>query len=186
MSRFLVPLLLLGLVALLGYALITPSKTPSSALMGQPAPAFSLQDLDGQTHTLNVDERQPEPPKPPEPKPIVLNFWASWCTPCHDEAPIFAQILQEMPDKVQFLGVLYNDAAKNAPPFMQQYGLSYPTLIDPSSRVAMSYGVGKIPVTYIINTAGVVTYEQQGPVLDIAAFRAALQAASQTVEADTP
>lgn len=169
MNRFVVPAVLAGLVGLLAYGLLSsnPDRDPPNALLGKPAPTFALTDTLGKTHDLSALKGK---------GPVVVNFWASWCVPCRQESPLFAK-LSNLPSNVQFLGVLYNDQKAGAEEFSREYGLKYPTLLDPGSKVAMRYGIGQVPVTYIVDPQGQVVYHKLGPVTDEQEFRAALKKA---------
>lgn len=166
MNRFIVPGVLLGVVALLGYGLLTPPADPPSMLVDKPAPTFTLRDLGGRPHDLAALRG----------KPVVLNFWASWCVPCRQESPLLKAVSSTHGDQVSFLGVIYNDQPGTARAFMNEYGLSYPALLDPGSKTAIQYGIGQIPVTYVLDAAGKVVFHKLGPVED-AEFMAALRKA---------
>ena len=172
MNRFIVPVVLLALVGLLAYGLLQPSKDPVSVLVGKAAPTFSLQDTAGKTHDLGAYKG----------KPVVINFWASWCQPCHAEAPALVQAAQKAGDKVQFLGVLYNDKSGQDRAFVQQYGVPYPTLLDPASGTAIRYGVGQLPDTFIVDAQGNIVYHHLGAVTDSPALLAQFQAALDKVQ----
>lgn len=169
MNRFIVPLILVALVGFLGYGLFSsdPDRDPPNPLVGAAAPPFTLTDTRGKTHDLSVVKAG---------GPVVVNFWASWCGPCRQESPLFAKI-SNSPSNVNFLGVLYNDQPENAEAFSREYGLTYPTLLDPNSKTAMKYGIGQIPVTYIVDPSGKISYYKLGPVTDEEEFKAALRKA---------
>lgn len=162
MKRLLLPLFGLAVVGLLLAGLLRPGDPERSGMLGRPAPEFALTDLAGREHRLAEYAGGP----------VVLNFWASWCVPCHAESPLFARVANDT--GVPFLGLIYNDDPARATEFMNRYRLPYPALQDPRLQTAMRYGVGKIPVTYIVDAQGNVVYERQGPVEDEAEFRAAL------------
>lgn len=152
-TRWIVPASMLGLVGLLAYGLVTPDPEGGSALLGKQAPAFALQDLGGKTHALSAGG-----------KPAVVNFWASWCIPCRQESPMLSKMSQEYAGKADFYGIIYNDQPDTARQFMNDYGLIYPALLDPKSRTALSYGVGKLPITFIIDAKGQVVHIKDGPI----------------------
>lgn len=168
MNRFIVPAILLALVGLLAYGLLSsnPDRDPPNALLGKVAPTFALSDTGGRVHDLTALKG----------KPLVVNFWASWCVPCRQESPLFAKV-SNTPSNVQFLGILYNDQPSEAEKFSREYGLTYPTLLDPGSKTAILYGIGQVPVTYIIDPQGNVVYHKLGPVTDEQEFRSALRKA---------
>ena len=133
-----------------------------SARLGEPAPAFSLERLDG--GRLSLDELRG--------RPVVLNFWASWCIPCRDEAPLLTKLAADNAGRgLVVVGVVYQDSATNAIDFMRRYGQTYPGLLDPSGRTALDYGVYGIPETYFIDRSGVIRARQIGPLVpaDLAA-----------------
>lgn len=133
-----------------------------SARLGEPAPAFSLERLDG--GRLSLDELRV--------RPVVLNFWASWCIPCRDEAPLLTKLAADNAGRgLVVVGVVYQDSATNAIDFMRRYGQTYPGLLDPSGRTALDYGVYGIPETYFIDPSGVIRARQIGPLVpaDLAA-----------------
>ena len=99
-------------------------------------------------------------------KTVLLNFWASWCIPCRSEFPRLAEV--EGGD-VQVLGVVFDDSAANARAFMRERRATWPGLVDPKHQIADAYRVSHhpgIPVTYVIDKAGVVRSKHLGPVTD--------------------
>lgn len=160
--------ILLGTVLIAGILLATLAvgftREPglvSSPLIGRAAPQFSLMTLAGQRLDLASLEG----------RPLVLNFWASWCLPCRDEAPLLAAAATGDPaDGVAVVGVVYQDNAENARAFMARYGQTYPGLEDPDGRTALDYGVFGIPETFFIDRRGVIRSKQTGP-LDAGSLR---------------
>ena len=88
---------------------------------------------------------------------VVLNFWATWCQPCVDEAPSFNRLQQVIePLGGIVLGINYgvNDSQDSYKKFLRDYKIGYPTYFDQSERIALSYGTSMIPETYIIGSDG--------------------------------
>jgi cytochrome c biogenesis protein CcmG/thiol:disulfide interchange protein DsbE len=126
-----------------------------SPLVGRVAPAFRLVSLDGATVDLASLRGGA----------VVLNFWASWCIPCRDEAPLLRAAQERYAaDKVLFIGVVYQDTAASAQAFVDRYGILYPSLLDPDGRTALDYGVFGIPETYFIAADGTIRAKQIGAV----------------------
>ena len=142
---------------LLGAFVLALGREPNSgqsAQVGRPAPPFTLERLDG--GRLSLAEMRG--------RPIVLNFWASWCLPCREEAPMLAKLAADhAAQRLAVVGVVYQDSAANATDFMRRYGLSFPGLLDPSGRTALDYGVLGLPVTIFIDAGGVIRARQLGP-----------------------
>lgn len=152
------------LVILLGSGFGTDPKALPDQLTGRDAPTFKLVDLQGREWSLQELEG----------KPVLINFWSTWCGPCKMEHPFLLQAAKRYPD-VQFLGVIYSDEnAKVAiqmarPPYdalmeaLDTQGIAYPNLDDGSGRVALDYGVGGVPESFFIDRTGRITYKQVGP-----------------------
>ena len=91
-------------------------------------------------------------------KPIVLNFWASWCGPCKSEMPDFNEIYLEKGDEIQFLMVNltdgYQETLEQAKAFVEESGYSFPVYFDVKSEAAYIYSVTSIPTTYFIDASG--------------------------------
>lgn len=133
--------------------------------IGRPAPDFRLEDLDGGTRSLS-DLRG---------RPVVVNFWASWCIPCRDEAPLLADAQsRDATSGLQILGVVFQDDADSARAFMERFALPYPGLLDPGGRTAIDYGVVGIPMTFMIGRDGIIRRVFLGP-MAVAALRSAVE-----------
>ena len=98
---------------------------------------------------------------------MIVNFWASWCTPCRDEFPLFKQRLAALgpTDGLVILGVMYQDQAAPAKQFLTQFGATWPTVMDPDGKLAAAYRVAAPPQTYFIDSGGVLRGMQIGQVL---------------------
>ena len=145
---------LIGALAVVAFGFTRDPSRIESPLIGRTAPNFRLVSLDGTTIDL-ADLRG---------HPVVVNFWASWCIPCRDEAPLLTAAQQRYaPRNVAFLGIVYQDSAASAQTFVDRYAISYPSLLDPDGRTALDYGVYGIPETYFIASDGTIRDKQIGP-----------------------
>lgn len=117
--------------------------------IGYLAPAFQLKSLDGEEHEL----------KQYIGKPVILNFWASWCTPCIQEAPYFVEMHSKYKQDVQILTINLTavDSLEGAKAFVEQFGYEFPTLLDEENEAATSYRIKPIPTTFFINPQGLIT-----------------------------
>ena len=144
-----------ALVALLTITVSGPAPAVTTPILGRPAPAFDLATLDGGRLAL-ADLRG---------SPVVVNFWASWCIPCREEAPLLTAVAEDHRDQgLRVVGIVYQDGAEQAQDFMRRYGQTYPGLLDPDGRTAIDYGVFGIPETFFIDRAGIVRARQIGAV----------------------
>ena len=108
-------------------------------------------------------------------KPVVINVWASWCPPCHEEAPDLARFARAHPE-VQLLGIDILDTKEGAREFYAEYDLPYPSVFDPTAEIALSFGLQGQPITYFLNER----HEIVGRIIggsDLAGFESALSAA---------
>jgi cytochrome c biogenesis protein CcmG/thiol:disulfide interchange protein DsbE len=124
-------------------------------LEGKPAPGFVLRALDTGERVSLEDLKG---------RPVVINFWASWCGPCRQEHPVLEWGAREYGAQAVFLGVVFEDTEDNARQFLQQYGASFPQLVDPRSRMAVDYGVAGVPETYFIDPQGNIRGKHVGPI----------------------
>lgn len=129
----------------------TPSSLePANAVeIGSPAPAFTVRRLDEGTFSLATHLAE-------DGRPVVLNFWASWCTPCRAEMPALDDAAAANPD-VLFLGVATSDTEAAARRFADDVAVGYPLAIDTTGVVANDYGAFGLPTTYAISADGTIT-----------------------------
>jgi cytochrome c biogenesis protein CcmG/thiol:disulfide interchange protein DsbE len=109
------------------------------------APDFTFTTLEGQEITLS-DLRG---------NVVVINFWASWCGPCRDEAPALESIWRKYRDQnVIVLGVAYTDTERGARGFIAEYDQTYPNGLDPETRISEKYHITGVPETFVVNKEG--------------------------------
>jgi thiol-disulfide isomerase/thioredoxin len=94
-------------------------------------------------------------------RPVVLNFWASWCPPCRAEMPDFDRVAQIRPD-VKFIGVAVDDVESNARSFADEIGVSYLLGFDPTGQAHLTLPFVALPTTWIIDGDGVIVHKVQG------------------------
>ncbi len=104
----------------------------------------------------------------------MINFWASWCPPCREEAPTLAEVYHEYQNEpVEFVGVDIWDREDDALQYINQYSVTYPNGVDDRGVIAIDYGVRGIPETFFISPNGVVLKKFVGPI-NAATLRAVL------------
>ena len=91
-----------------------------------------------------------------------MNFWASWCVPCRQEAPLLGEFAREATN-LTMVGVVFSDRPGPACAFIKEFAVPYVNVLDPQSRVAIDYGVGGIPETFFIDAKGVIRGKHSGP-----------------------
>jgi cytochrome c biogenesis protein CcmG/thiol:disulfide interchange protein DsbE len=163
--RWLVTLPLIGFALLAALFLMRlygddPSKIPS-ALIGRPAPQTSLPPLEGlKREGAQVPGLDPAVFKG---KVSVVNVWASWCVPCHDEAPLLTELGKDK--RLQIVGINYKDAPDNARRFLGRYGNPFSVVgVDGDGRASIEWGVYGVPETFVVGREGTIVYKMVGPV----------------------
>ena len=152
-GRILVWTSLFALLGLVGIGLIRSQEGPVRP--GQPAPDFILTTFDGDK--IVTSDLQG--------KVIVLNFWASWCKPCENEAVDLEtawRIYQDRGDVI-FLGVDYVDTEPEAMAYLQKFNITYPNGPDLRTEISQAFRITGVPETYIIGSDGILTHAQKGP-----------------------
>jgi cytochrome c biogenesis protein CcmG, thiol:disulfide interchange protein DsbE len=137
-----------------------PSKIPS-ALIGHPAPLTALPPLEGLLESgAQIPGLDPAVFKG---KVSVVNVWASWCIPCHDEAPLLVELAKDK--RLQMIGIDYKDAPDNARRFLGRYGNPFGIVgADGNGRAAIEWGVYGVPETFIVGRNGTIVHKVVGPI----------------------
>ena len=87
-------------------------------------------------------------------RPLVINFWASWCIPCRTEMPALQAAYRQYGSKIDFVGIDINDTQSDARKFVAQVGVTYPTAFDPNGSMSGPYGLFGLPTTVMVDAAG--------------------------------
>jgi len=149
MKRTLKTILIVSLflgILLSGCSSDTETEEPATAAVGQIAPDFKLQNLEGKTVSLRSLKG----------KPVLINFWATWCDACLYEMPILEQIYEEWSEKgLVMLAINAGESPAKIQSFLKRYNFSIPVLLDTSEAVARRYGVTGLPTTFFIDKSGI-------------------------------
>lgn len=150
-GRIVVVGLVVALLGLLGWGLRARAGGP---VENGVAPDFSLTTFEGQTVTLGELRG----------KVVIINFWASWCVPCRQEAAYLESTWRAYKDKgVVFVGVNYVDAEPNARAYLDEFDITYPSGPDPAQKIARTYRIKGVPETFYVDKAGQLRVVQIGP-----------------------
>ena len=155
-----VTLLLIALVAVITKALHT-SEPIGFAQQGKRAHEFALPRLGtdrdaspGNTLALAALRG----------KPLIINFWASWCESCIEESRALEQFYQQYHDRVQLIGIAVQDTPEAASAAAASYGMTFPLALDDKGSVAIDYGVTGVPETFFVDSGGILRARVAGPV----------------------
>jgi cytochrome c biogenesis protein CcmG/thiol:disulfide interchange protein DsbE len=157
---------LLGLLGVLGFGLMRSQQGPIG--VGARVPDFSLTTFEGETIDLaglrgNV---------------VVINFWASWCKPCEQEAAELEQAWREYREQgVVFLGVNYVDTEPEALAYLERFGVTYPNGPDLGTRISQAFRMRGVPETYVVDGQGILAAVKIGPYESLAEIEAAVRQA---------
>jgi cytochrome c biogenesis protein CcmG, thiol:disulfide interchange protein DsbE len=136
--------------------LVAACQASSVVKVGDPAPEITGVGLDGAPVKLS-DFRG---------RPVIVNFWASWCVPCREEMPLLRDLqAKHTADGLVIVGVIFKDQADPARAFAQGFGVSWPSALDPDGSIAKAYRVVAPPQSYFIDRTGVLRSIQIGEIL---------------------
>lgn len=153
-KKVLIPLAGVPLIILLAYGFWTDPRAIPSPLVRKAAPSFRLAIYDGDPLSLEGLKG----------KPVVLNFWASWCYPaCYEEAPVLEATWRKYKDQgLMVVGVDIQDKEANAREFMRRFDFTFPNGPDPGSKISIDYGVYGVPETFFIDRQGRIKHKHVG------------------------
>jgi cytochrome c biogenesis protein CcmG/thiol:disulfide interchange protein DsbE len=147
--------LVLGLLGLLIWKIASDDAPVAS--VGKPVPQFDLPTLSGDERVAIADHAG---------KPMVINFWATWCVPCRTEAPLLERAAKRYDDRVVFIGVDVRDFNGDAKNFVEKHGLTYLIAYDGPARLWEPWGITGLPETFFVDRNGTITDHKVGEITD--------------------
>ena len=157
---FLLPLLTLALMAGFFAWSLLAGRDPSaigSAMVGKPAPRLDLPALVGDTRVTDASLRSG--------KPVIVNFFASWCTPCLAEHPLFTRLAER--DGATIVGVAWKNKPDEARAWLARLGDPYRQIgVDLEGRAGLDWGLSGVPETYLVDGSGIVRVHFRGPITE--------------------
>ncbi|MBI4635321.1 MAG: TlpA family protein disulfide reductase [Candidatus Rokubacteria bacterium] len=156
--RWLIPLSVIPVLALLAYGFRLNPREVASPLVGRAAAPFTLATFEGQPLSLEAQRG----------KVVVVNFWASWCYPaCYEEAPVLERNWRAYRDRgVVVIGIDIQDTVEAARKFIGDFSLTFPNARDPDGKVSVDYGVYGVPETFFVDRRGRIRAKHVGAVTD--------------------
>ena len=155
-------LLVLPAALFIGILVVSVVKDADKPVVGSEAPEFTAAYLDG-PGSLEFSSLSG--------KPVLLNFWASWCVPCEDEAPLLESAYARYRDDIEFVGIDIRDARDDAIQFVERFGVTYPQVRDEGMRIEQDYGLTGQPETFFIDQDGIVVQHVKGPLNESALYQ---------------
>lgn len=146
--------LVVPLVVILRIGLGRDPHVVRSPLVGRTAPSFALRPVGGGPPVSLESLRG---------RAVALNFWATWCGPCSEEHEVLAGGARTWGDRVQFLGVVYEDQEDAVQEYLRRKGSAYPSLFDEGGKTAIAFGVYGVPETFFISPGGTIVEKFVGP-----------------------
>ena len=147
--------LVLGLLGLLIWKIASDDAPVAS--VGQPVPHFDLPTLSGDERVAVADYVG---------KPMVINFWATWCVPCRTEAPLLERAAKRYVDRVVFIGVDVRDFNGDAKNFVEKHGLTYLIAYDGPAKLWEPWGITGLPETFFVDRNGTIIDHKVGEITD--------------------
>jgi cytochrome c biogenesis protein CcmG/thiol:disulfide interchange protein DsbE len=145
---------LAGAFVVIGILMVGMLNRDRAQVLDGPAPDFTLSTFDGEEVTLSELRG----------KPVIINFWASWCVECDKEMTLLEQTHQKYEGEVIMLGIAYSDVEPKAREYLAQYGITYTAGQDLGSRISDAYRIKGVPETFFIDREGNVHYLKIGPI----------------------
>jgi len=133
----------------------TNNSTPTGTQIGDKAPDFQLENLNGEIVSLSELKG----------RPVMLNFWATWCPPCRNEMPYIQEIYEnwtDNPSSVVVMAVNIGESASTARNYVESRGFSFPVLLDTTETTARRYRISGIPTTFFIDKDGIIQGKKIG------------------------
>lgn len=132
---------------------VEAADTPVGVSIGMQAPDFTLPDLNG--NPVSLSELRG--------KPVIINFWASWCPPCREEMPEMQTFHEMHHGRVTVLGVNLAETPEKVTGFLDEYGYKWPMVLDRGGDIRELYRVRVIPTTYFLDGKGIIHRVYAGP-----------------------
>jgi len=140
----------LSAISIVAVEVLSPASTADPANLegptGRPAPAFALPGLQRPADVVSLASFRG--------RPLVINFWSSWCIPCRTEMPLLESAFRSGGGRVAFVGIDTNDTSDAADAFIAQVHVTYPLASDPRSDLSVPYGLVGLPITVFISPSG--------------------------------
>ena len=150
-------------IGLLTYGLTLDQSKVPAANINKPANAFTVSWVQGNEfmpentgESFTLDNFKG--------KPVVLNFWASWCVSCREEAQELEKFWSDHKDQIAVVGIAIQDEKESAKKFATYFGKTYIIGLDTDGKAAIDYGVSGVPETFLIDSKGVIRHKEVGPV----------------------
>ena len=147
---------LLGVLALILSVTGSDTAPSSTTAGGDRAPGFRLSDVSDETRSIALEDFRG--------RPVVLNFWASWCVPCRKEMPALQEMSEAVQDRIAFVGVNHQDSRGDAIAFLDETGVRFPAAYDPEGATATAYGLYGMPTTIFISPDGRILERHRGEI----------------------